>query len=403
MTINYSIKLFVAVIFSLIIGCVSDRNNFQDQDVIEAEWEIIWSDEFNEDEIDSSKWNKLLWKSGHVNNEQQAYTDRDTNIFIRNGKLVIRGLIEPGYYGVDYLGNSYTADYTSGRVNTYNKANWTYGKFDIHAKLPKGNGSWPAIWMLGENISSVGWPNCGEIDIMEHVGFEDGKIHGSIHTSQYNHMLGTQLSGSKIISTATDTFHTYSLEWSPTYLRYLIDDEPFYFIYNMSDGDKSKWPFDDSQYLILNLAIGGDWGGIYGVDPSAFPMEMEVDYVHVLKRNAKTPDIQVTFQVNMEHEYTSGTGVRLSGGTISSGLPDGIQMAQVAEDNDIWEVTLILPPNSTFSYKYRNGFIPNSWDGYWELIDEECQLDSNGNRIIELGANDTTLTPVCFGECAPCD
>ena len=113
-------------------------------------------------------------------------------------------------------------------MNTDDKFSTTYGRFDIKAKLPNGKGSWPAIWMLGESISSIGWPQCGEIDIMEHVGYDQGLVHGSIHTQDYNHMYGTQKSGSKYVDDVTDTFHIYSLEWSPFYLRYLIDNEPFF-------------------------------------------------------------------------------------------------------------------------------------------------------------------------------
>ena len=247
-------------------------------------WELVWNDEFNGDAIDDQKWNKLLWRPGWVNNESQAYTDRDTNLFIRDGKLVIRGLIEPGYSGIDYTGTAYSADFTSGRLNTAGKETWTYGRFDIRAKLPKGNGSWPAIWMLGSDISTAGWPHCGEIDIMEHVGYEEGNIHASIHTTDYNHMIGTQRTGQVMVPTATDSFHVYSLEWDSTYIRYLVDDDPYFFINNDSAGDKKKWPFNNPHYVILNLAIGGNWGGEKGIDNSVFPMEMEVDFVRVFKK-----------------------------------------------------------------------------------------------------------------------
>ena len=148
--------------------------------VTNLDWDLVWSDEFEATSLDQSKWNILRWRPGWVNNELQAYTARDTNIYLENGSLVLRALIEPGYFDSDYQGNSYSADYTSGRINTAEKFTPTYGRMDIRAKLPKGRGSWPAIWMLGENISTVGWPNCGEIDIMEHVGFDSGIIHLSL-------------------------------------------------------------------------------------------------------------------------------------------------------------------------------------------------------------------------------
>ena len=252
--------------FSVCEKNVNPKQDLQDNDQEAGRWDLVWNDEFNSDVIDEQKWNKLLWRPGWVNNELQAYTDRDTNLFIRDGRLVIRGLIEPGYTGTDHTGTDYNADFTSGRMNTAGLATWTYGKFDIRARLPRGRGSWPAIWMLGTNISTAGWPHCGEIDIMEHVGYDDGNIHASIHTTDYNHMIGTQRSGQVTVQTATDSFHVYSLEWGSTYIRYLVNNDPYFFIYNDSNGNENRWPFDNPHYMILNLAIGGDWGGVQGID-----------------------------------------------------------------------------------------------------------------------------------------
>ena len=367
-----------------------------------SQWNLVWSDDFDGEFIDETKWNKLRWRPGWVNNESQAYTVRDTNLFIEDGNLVIQGLIEPGYFGTDYTGATYNADYTSGRLNTDDKFSWVYGRFDIRAKLPKGNGSWPAIWMLGENITNVGWPTCGEIDIMEHVGFDDGHIHGSIHTEDYNHMNNTQKSGGTYIDTATDSFHVYSLEWTPTYLRYLIDDVSYFFVYNDSKGDASKWPFDEPHYLILNLAIGGDWGAVQGIDSNVFPMKMLVDHVRVYKKNEDFNNINVTLKVNMENETVSGTGLWLSGGSISSGYPGGLQMEAV-EQTSLWEVTLILPPNSDHTYKFRNGYYPETWSGGWESLNGDCGTGQHNDRFLSVGIQDTVLQAVCFGECTACE
>jgi len=366
------------------------------------EWEQVWSDEFDGDNLDLSKWNILRWRPGWVNNEQQAYTDRDTNVFLQDGNLVIQGLIEPNYYDTDHTGNEYTANYTSGRINTDDKFSWTYGKFDIRAKLPSGRGSWPAIWMLGESITSIGWPDCGEIDIMEHVGFDDGNIHGSIHTKDFNHIMNTQRSGSIALPSATQSFHIYSLEWSPHYLRFLIDDSPFFFVYNDSNGNAAKWPFDSPHYMILNLAIGGDWGGIQGIESSSFPMRMLVDHVRVSKRSEDHGDVKVTFQVDMQNVNISGTGVWLSGGTISSSNPGGIQMQPTSTDG-LWEAQLALPPNSNFTFKYRNGYFPTSWSGGWEVIDGECTFGEYNDRSVSIGVADTTLPSVCFNDCTECN
>ena len=186
-----NLNIYLLYLLLILFSCNEEQSKYTDQgdiSTLSENWELLWSDEFNYEELDLTKWNKLNWKPRWVNNELQAYTDRDTNIFLENGHLVLQGNIEPGYSGTDYVGNNYVADYTSGRVNTDDKFSTTYGRFDIKAKLPAGKGSWPAIWMLGESISSIGWPQCGEIDIMEHVGYDQGLVHGSIHTQDYNHM-----------------------------------------------------------------------------------------------------------------------------------------------------------------------------------------------------------------------
>ena len=397
--------LVFAIYIFILCSCSEDEDKAQGNDqapIFSSNWEMLWSDEFDGEDLDLSKWNKLSWRPGWVNNELQAYTERDTNIFLESGFLVLQGLIDPGFSGTDYNGNDYNADYTSGRVNTDGKFSTTYGRFDIRAKLPKGKGSWPAIWMLGESINSIGWPDCGEIDIMEHVGYDEGMIHGSIHTEEYNHMYNTQRSGSKYIENVTSTFHVYSLEWSPFYLRYLIDDEPFFFVYNDSKGDNSKWPFDDPHYIILNLAIGGDWGGVQGISTSEFPMRMMVDYVRVFKQSNSYNNVDVTFRVNMKNENVNSTGVWLSGGNLGSGQPGGIQMTQ-SSDQNIWQTTLTLPPNSSYTFKYRNRYFPNSWQGGWEVLSNDCGVGDHNDRSLSVSDTDTLLSPICFGDCVACE
>ena len=399
------LNIYLLYLLLILFSCNEEQSKYTDQgdiSTISENWELLWSDEFNDEELDLTKWNKLNWKPGWVNNELQAYTDRDTNIFLENGHLVLQGNIEPGYSGTDYVGNNYVADYTSGRVNTDDKFSTTYGRFDIKAKLPAGKGSWPAIWMLGESISSIGWPQCGEIDIMEHVGYDQGLVHGSIHTQDYNHMYGTQKSGSKYVDDVTDAFHVYSLEWSPFYLRYLIDNEPFFFVYNDSNGDFGKWPFNDPHYLILNLAIGGDWGGVQGVSASAFPMKMYIDYVRVYKKSDTYNYVEVTFKVDMSNENISGSGVWLSGGDLGSGQPGGIQMLQ-SENPNIWQTTLTLAPNSNYTYKFRNGYFPNSWQGGWENVEDNCGFGEHNNRLVTVNSADTVLVAHCFGDCLECE
>jgi len=380
-------------------GEAASENN---EPATDTDWSLVWADEFETASLDQNRWSILRWRPGWVNNELQAYTNRDTNLYLEDGSLVIRGLIEPGYFDTDYQGNEYSSDYTSGRINTAGKYSTTYGRFDIRAKLPKGRGSWPAIWMLGENISSVGWPKCGEIDIMEHVGYDDDGIHGSIHTETFNHAMNTQKSGSTTVPTATDSFHIYSLEWTPNYLRYLVDDESFFFVYNNSGGDISQWPFDSPHYLILNLALGGDWGGVQGIDPTKFPMKMIIDYVRVYKKSETNNDVSVTFNVDMKNVNTSGTGVWLSGGDLGSGQPGGMQMMSTSE-TDIWSISLSLPKNSAFTYKFRNGYFPDTWSGGWETIPVECGVGQHNDRVINTSFEDIVISSACFNRCQECE
>ncbi len=397
--------IYTLLISTFVFVSCSETNTNNNEDSMKPtpdEWQLVWSDEFDSDVIDEEKWNKLLWRPGWVNNELQAYTAETNNIFIENGNLVLQALYQPGYTGTDYQGNGYTTDYTSGRLNTAGKSEWSYGRFEIRAKLPEGVGSWPAIWMLGSSISSIGWPACGEIDIMEHVGFDEGNIHASIHTTAYNHILGTQKTAHINVPTATDSFHVYTLEWTANYMYFMVDDQPLHFVYNDSENDVDKWPFDQSAYLILNLAVGGDWGGAQGVDNSSFPMSMLVDYVRIYESTEYSNSANVTFQVNMEEQLTQVTGVYISGGTIGSGFPGGIAMED-PEIDKIWSVTLSFPKGSVHTYKFRNGYFPETWSGGWEEVPNECGVDEYNNRQFIVPEADTVLSPVCFSRCIDCD
>ena len=402
MQLKYIYTLLISTFVFVSCSETNTNNNEDSMKPTPDEWQLVWSDEFDSDVIDEEKWNKLLWRPGWVNNELQAYTAETNNIFIENGNLVLQALYQPGYTGTDYQGNGYTTDYTSGRLNTAGKAEWSYGRFEIRAKLPEGVGSWPAIWMLGSSISSIGWPACGEIDIMEHVGYDEGNIHASIHTTAYNHILGTQKTAHINVPTATDSFHVYTLEWTANYMYFMVDDQPLHFVYNDSENDVDKWPFDQSAYLILNLAVGGDWGGAQGVDNSSFPMSMLVDYVRIYESTEYSNSANVTFQVNMEEQLTQVTGVYISGGTIGSGFPGGIAMED-PEIDKIWSVTLSFPKGSVHTYKFRNGYFPETWSGGWEEVPNECGVDEYNNRQFIVPEADTVLSPVCFSRCIDCD
>lgn len=252
-----------------------------------AEWKLVWSDEFDKPgQPDPTKWG---YEEGFVrNNERQCYTrDRRENARVEDGMLVIEARKE--HFRIpagaaqgkakQHKDQEY-AEYTSASLTTLGKASWTYGRIEVRAKLPTGRGTWPAIWTLGTNKRPVGWPSCGEIDIMENVGFDPDVIHGNIHTKSYNHAQHSN-KGSKItIAKPYDDFHVYAIEWRPDRLDFFVDKTKYFTFANERTGD-AAWPYDKPQYLILNIAIGGAWGGKKGIDESIFPQRMYMDYVRV--------------------------------------------------------------------------------------------------------------------------
>jgi len=174
------------------------------------------------------------------------------------------------------------ADYTSASLTTRGKASWTLGRIEVRAKLPSGRGTWPAVWTLGATRQG-GWPAIGEIDIMEFVGFDPGVIHANIHTRKYNHVQKTGKGSQIKIPDASEAFHIYALEWSTERLDFFVDDHKYFTFKNEGSG-ADAWPYDKDQYLILNLAIGGAWGGAKGIDDAVFPQRYCIDYVRVYQR-----------------------------------------------------------------------------------------------------------------------
>jgi beta-glucanase (GH16 family) len=164
---------------------------------------------------------------------------------------------------------------------TIGKAAWQYGLIEVRAKIPLGRGSWPAIWSLADYMKR--WPDDGEIDIMEHVGFHQGYIHGSIHCKKYYHVIGTQKTDTVFVPDCSSSFHIYSLEWDKEIIKVAVDGKVFFSFANEHKGYE-YWPFDNKMFLILNIAVGGNWGGQKGVDDKAFPMRMEIDYVRVYQK-----------------------------------------------------------------------------------------------------------------------
>ncbi len=239
----------------------------------------VWQDEFDYTGLpDPARWGYDLGGSGWGNNELQYYTNKAENARVENGKLVIEAREES-------LGAN---KYTSARLVTKKKGDWLYGRMVVRAKLPQGRGTWPAIWMLATNqtYGTDYWPDNGEIDIMEHVGFDPTVIHASAHTKAYYFKINTQKTATTTLPNAFTEFHDYILEWTPVELKMSIDQTQYFSFVNPGSGWQG-WPFDKSFHLLLNVAVGGDWGGQKGVDAAAFPQRMEVDYVRVygLKQN----------------------------------------------------------------------------------------------------------------------
>ena len=251
------------------------------------DWELVWQDEFDGDELDATKWSPRVWPARKVNDEDQAYTDRSKNIRIEDGHLLIEAHRE------NYEG----ANYTSGRVHSQGKADFLYGRFEVRAKLPHGQGTWPAIWMLPSdpfayattcadeewqgNNECDAWPNSGEIDIMEHVGYQMDHVHGTVHTEAYYWVKWEQRKGRILLDDVDEKFHVYAIEWSPERIDMFVDDS-LYFTYVNENRGWQEWPFDKPFFLIMNIAIGGAWGRAGGpIDDSIFPQRMLVDYARV--------------------------------------------------------------------------------------------------------------------------
>jgi len=247
-----------------------------------GEWQPIWCDEFDYTGLpDTTLWGYDVDGNGGGNNELQYYTNADPdNVDVNDGILTITSIKE------DFGGSQYT----STRLVTRNKGDFLYGKIQVRAKVPAGRGTWPAIWMLPTDWEYGGWPNSGEIDIMEYVGYDPNTVHATIHTGAFNHMLNTQIGETRTLNTAEEEFHVYEIEWEPNLIRFYINGlQIFEVAYNpdtMSHLDThDAWPFDKQFHLLINTAIGGNWGGVMGVDDSIFPVEFQIDYVRVFQKD----------------------------------------------------------------------------------------------------------------------
>lgn len=262
-------KSINALAFLLLIGCAQPQQE-----------KLIWADEFDYSGYpDNSKWDYDLGNGcpqlcGWGNNERQYYTNDLHNVRVENGLLIIEA----------HQRADSARPYTSARLVTRGKAQWKYARIEVRARLPKGRGTWPAIWMLPTDWAYGGWPASGEIDVMEHVGFDPGVIHGTIHTEVYNHMKKTQKEGIVHVADAQEGFHVYSVNWSENTIEFFVDNKRYHSVVRSPNDTFREWPFDQRFYLILNIAVGGFWGGRQGIDDSILPQRMEVDYVRVFNK-----------------------------------------------------------------------------------------------------------------------
>jgi beta-glucanase (GH16 family) len=240
-------------------------------------WKLVWSDEFNgsSPRPDPSKW---TYEKGFVRNkEAQFYTaDRRENARVENGKLIIEARRE------EFNG----ARFSSASVTTAGKFSVKHGRVEVRAKIAGGRGVWPAIWMLGDDIGKVGWPRCGEIDIMEHVGHEPGVLHATVHV--FDGASGRHHSSGGVVKSKApwEQFHVYSVEWDADKLELFFDGKKVH-AYLRDAAKPERWPFDKAFYLIMNVAVGGSWGGQKGIDEKAFPARMEIDWVRVYARGGQ--------------------------------------------------------------------------------------------------------------------
>jgi beta-glucanase (GH16 family) len=247
-----------------------------------SSWRLVWQDEFNGPTrtIDANKWTPEVGGSGWGNKELQYYTNRLDNAFQSGGKLTIKAIKEQ-FTGSDNI----TRDYTSARLTTKKNFSVAYGRFEARIKIPYGQGIWPAFWMLGKDIDTVGWPKCGEIDIMENIGKEPSIIHGTIHGPGYSATHGLSSSYSLPNNQPfADSFHTFAVEWEPNVIRFYCDSILYKTLTPSDLPAGSAWVYNQAFFILLNVAVGGNWPG----DPDAttrFPQEMLVDYVRVYQRS----------------------------------------------------------------------------------------------------------------------
>lgn len=258
-------------------------NNYQIDEPMPSHSPVLaWSDEFSGKTLDRSKWsfdtsrNKLGWYNGEL---QYYAADRPQNLRLENGVLVIEARKDP--QELRRLGDWGGQQYSAAKITTHGKFATRYGFVEVRAKLPCPRGTWPGIWMMPEGQAP--WPEGGEIDIMEQVGSQPHFVHATLHTKLFNHAIHTGRGAEYVVPTSCEAFHRYQLSWTPQAITIGVDDHAYMRVRNDQPGGRGAWPFDTPFYVILNLAMGGNWAAAKGMDDGALPQRMEVDYVRVWK------------------------------------------------------------------------------------------------------------------------
>jgi len=278
-----TVVIGISLLAKLGLGSVVSRT-FTQKVADPMAWRLVWSDEFNgpnRSGVDPTKWVLETGGWGWGNNELEYYTNRLQNAHIENGSLVIKALKE------NYTGPDGRRNYTSARLKTQSKFSLTCGRIEARVKVPYGQGIWPAFWMLGTNIDQVGWPRCGEIDVMENIGREPSTVHGTIHGPGYSGANGLEASYSLSNGRRfANDFHTFATEWEPNVIRFYVDGTLYKTRTPADLPSNSSWVFDHPFFILLNVAVGGNWPG----NPDAstvFPQTMMVDYVRAYQRRTR--------------------------------------------------------------------------------------------------------------------